>query len=351
MSEVSLGGRMVGDGHPCFIIGEIGSNHNNDFDAALALIDVAKQAGCDAVKFQSYTADGLYSRYTPRSSEMNGRSLEEDTPYTLIKRIQMPVEWHAPLKKHCDQRGIIFCSTPFDESFVDVLEDVEVPFYKVASFELTHYPLLNKIATTGKPVILATGNSGLADIELAMDTLRSAGCSNIILLHCVSAYPARQDEMNLRCLLTLKEAFHCSVGLSDHTEDNMAAVIARTLGACVIEKHITLDRKTAGPDHPFAMDPQQLASLVKAVRLTESMLGDGWKEIQAGELENHKIGRRSLVAAHALRAGEVVTMEAVVVKRPGMGLHPKYFELICGHRLSQPINADEWFTWEHFFSK
>ena len=350
VNEIMLGTRIVGSDCPCYIIGEIGSNHNNDYDTALALIDVAKQAGCDAVKFQSYTAEGLYSQFTPRSSEMNGRSHEEETPYTLIKRIQMPVSWHVPLKKHCDQREIVFCSTPFDESFVDVLESVHVPFYKISSFELTHYPLLRKIAATGKPVILATGNSGLADIEQAMETLRSSGCSTVILLHCVSAYPAPKIEMNLRCLETLQHAFRCPVGLSDHTEDDTAAIMARTLGACIIEKHITLDRKTFGPDHPFAMDPKQLKNFVQSVRLTEMMLGNGRKTIQSGELQNHKIGRRSLVAVRDLKEGEVVTEIDIVVKRPGMGLHPKYLELVCGRKISRSIKADEWLTWSHFLT-
>ena len=349
MNEMLLGDRLVGDGHPCFIIAEIGSNHNKDFDTALALINAAKNAGCDAVKFQSYTADGLYSRYTPRSSEMDGRSHSRETPYTLIKRIQMPLDWHAPLKEYCNKQGILFCSTPFDETFVDVLESIQVPFYKIASFELTHYPLLKKVAGTGKPVILATGNSELADIEQALEVLRSSGCPKVALLHCVSAYPAMHNEMNLRCIVTLREAFHCPVGLSDHTEDDTAALIARSLGACIIEKHITLDRKAFGPDHSFAMEPKQMEGLVRLIRLAEEMLGDGRKIVQAGELENHKIGRRSLVASRDLKRGETVTKDSVMVKRPGMGLHPKYFELICGRKILHPIKADEWFTWEHFF--
>ena len=351
LNKILIGNRSVGKGEPCFIIGEIGSNHNNDFDTALALIDAAKQAGCDAVKFQSYSADGLYSKHTPRSSEMEGRSLPNETPYALIKRIQMPIEWHAPLKKHCAKRGILFCSTPFDETFVDILESVQAPFYKIASFELTHYPLLRKVAATGKPVILATGNSELNEVEDALEVLRCAGCSKVALLHCVSAYPAKQNEMNLRCLATLKEAFHCPVGLSDHTEDNTAAIIAVSLGACIIEKHMTLDRKTFGPDHPFAMEPEQMKSLVNSIRLTEAMLGDGRKIVQAGEEENHKIGRRSLVASCDLRPGDVVTDNLIAVKRPGLGLHPKYLELIRGRKILRPIKADKWFTWEHFFRK
>ncbi len=216
---ISLGGKKVGSGYPCYIIAEVGSNHNRDIETAKRLIDVSMDCGCDAVKFQSYTAEGIYSVYTPRISEMAGRSEPEETPYELIKRIQMPVEWHTELKEYCDRVGITFCSTPFDESMVDVLESADVPFYKVASYEITHYPMLEKIAGTDKPVILSTGNTGMSDIESAVAVLERNGCSDYALLHCVSQYPARYEDVNLRCIDTLRTAFDCVTGFSDHTTD------------------------------------------------------------------------------------------------------------------------------------
>jgi len=178
--KIELSGKVVGEGYPCYVIAEVGSNHNKDIDTAKKLIDTAKVCGCDAVKFQSYTADGLYSKYTPRISEMEGRSGSGETPYELIKRIAMPVEWHSQLKEYCDQIGITFCSTPFDESMVDILESVNVPFYKIASYESTHFPMLAKIARTGKPVLLSTGNSGLGDIENAVNELVQ---TDVMIMH------------------------------------------------------------------------------------------------------------------------------------------------------------------------
>jgi len=346
---IKLQDTIVGRGHPCYIIAEIGSNHNRELETAKKLIDVAKDSGCDAVKFQSYTAEGIYSIYTPRISEMDGRSKPEETPYELIKRIQMPVEWHSLLKEYCDQIRISFCSTPFDESMVDVLESVNVPFYKVASYEITHYPMLAKIAKTGKPVILSTGNSGLNDIEKAIDNLEINGCKDYALLHCVSQYPARFEDINLRCINTLRTAFDCVVGFSDHTTDYLSSALAVPLGASIIEKHITLDKSCDGPDHPFSLEPNELKQFVKAIRDTELILGSSIKRVQESEEENHRIGRRSLIAAFNIKRGEKITADKLVIKRPALGLHPKYFDLIVGKIAKKDIQKDKWITWEYLF--
>ncbi len=348
--HIFLQGQKVGKGCPCYVIAEIGSNHNRDIGTAKKLIDAAKEAGCDAVKFQSYTAEGLYSVYTPRPSEIEGRSHPGERLYDLIKRIEMPVAWHRPLKEYCDQAGISFCSTPFDEGMVDVLEQVQVPFYKVASFEITHYPMLRRIARTGKPVILATGNSGLDDIERAVACLKDAGCSDLALLHCVSQYPAREEDMNLRCMATLVQAFDCVVGLSDHTTNSLSAALSIVLGAAIIEKHITLDKAAFGPDHPFALEPDELKELVTTVRRSERILGSAVKAVRSSEAENHKIGRRSLVAARDIAAGELLTEDKIAVKRPAFGLHPKYLPVLEGKRLVRDIKKDQWLTWDHFLN-
>lgn len=346
---IELNGKIAGDGYPCYIIAEVGSNHNRDMKTAQRLIDVAKDSGCDAVKFQSYTAEGIYSIYTPRISEMEGRSKVNETPYELIKRIQLPVEWHSVLKEYCDRVGITFCSTPFDESMVDILESVAVPFYKVASFEITHYPMLERIAKTGKPVILSTGNTGLADIEKAIDVLEKNECKNYALLHCVSQYPARYEDINLRCLQTLRTAFDCVVGFSDHTTDFISSILAIALGASIIEKHITLDKQYPGPDHPFSLEPDELKQLVKVVRDSEFILGSSVKRLRLSETENHQIGRRSLIARENIKKGETITAEKVIVKRPGLGLHPQYVDLIIGKTAIKDISKDMWITWDCLF--
>jgi sialic acid synthase SpsE len=338
---IELNQKIVGIGHPCYVIAEIASNHNRDLDTAKKLIEVAKENGCDAVKFQSYTAEGIYSVYTPRISEMEGRSEEGETPYELIKRIQMPVEWHTPLKRHCDEIGITFCSTPFDESMVDILQDVNVPFYKVASYEITHYPMLEKIAKTIKPVILSTGNTGLADIERAINLLKKNGCRDYALLHCVSQYPAKYEDINLRCIDTLRKAFDCVVGFSDHTTEFFSGISAVALGASIIEKHITLDKNYQGPDHPFSLEPKELRQFVQAIRNTELLLGNSVKEVQESEEENHRIARR--------KKGEEITANKLVVKRPALGLHPKYFDLVVGKKAKVDIKKDKWITWDCLF--
>ncbi len=343
---IELADKTIGDSYPCYIIAEIGSNHNKDMDTAKKLIKTAKDCGCDAVKFQSYTADGIYSIYTPRISEMKGRSKPEETPYELIKKIQMPLEWHPQLKKYCEQLGITFCSTPFDESMVDVLESVNIPFYKIASYEITHYPMLAKIARTGKPVILSTGNSGLGDIEMAVNVLEENGFSSYALLHCVSQYPAKYEDINLRCLNTLRTAFDCVVGFSDHTNDFLSSALAVALGASIIEKHITLDKKYFGPDHPFSLEPHELGQLIETIRNSESILGSSVKKVRDSEEENHRIGRRSLVAASDLKKGETITPDKVVVKRPALGLHPKYLDFVIGKTVKKDIPKDKWFTWD-----
>lgn len=343
---IKLNDTTVGESHPCYIIAEIGSNHNRSLDTAKKLIDVAKESGCDAVKFQSYTADGLYSIYTPRISEMEGRSKAGETPYELIKRIQMPVEWHPQLKAYCDEAGITFCSTPFDESMVDMLESVKVPFYKVASYKITHYPLLARIAKTGKPIILSTGSSTLVDIERAVNVLKDNGCQDYVLLHCVSQYPEKYEDINLRCLITLKTAFDCVVGFSDHTTDFISSVIAVAMGASIIEKHITLNKGHLGPDHPFSLEPMDLKQFVSAVRNVELILGSPVKRVLDSEEENHRIGRRSIIAAADIKRGEIITGDKIVIKRPALGLHPVHSDIIIGKTAKMDIPKDMWITWD-----
>jgi N,N'-diacetyllegionaminate synthase len=343
---IHLDGVEVGLGKPCYIIAEIGSNHNRDFATAQKLIDISKETGCNAVKFQSYSAEGLYSIFTPRISTMDGVSKGNETPFELIKRIEMPMGWHRPLKDYCDKVGITFCSTPFDQGMVDILEDVQTPFYKVASFEITHYPLLKRIAATYKPIVLSTGNSDIKDVQRAVNCLKENGCREFALLHCMSQYPAKDQDMNLRCIETLRQEFDCPVGLSDHTVDHLSATVAVGFGMNILEKHITLEKNYPGPDHIFALEPKDLAQLVKTIRRAEAALGTGIKLMRPGEEENHRIGRRSVIAAVNLKEGDVITEEKLVIKRPSFGIHPKDIGLVIGKKVNKDIERDRWITKE-----
>ena len=349
-TEIRIGERTIGAGYPCYVIAEAGSNHNRDLPTALALIDAAADAGADAVKFQTYTAEGLYSRFTPTMSYLEDDALvsEGESVWDLIKRIEMPWEWHEPLARHAAQRGIDFLSTPFEEAAVDVLEGVGMPAYKIASYEVNHLPLIELCAKTGKPLLISTGMASLADLERALDAANAAGAEQIALLHCAINYPPRFEDLNLRAIQTLSTAFRLPVGWSDHTMGHTADVTAVALGACIIEKHYTLDRQQEGPDHPFALEPDELADMVRAIRDTEASLGSSVKRATPAEAEMFRLGRRSLVASRALTAGHTVQKKDIAVKRPGYGIAVHEVDLVVGLPLRQDVEADEPLRWEHF---
>jgi pseudaminic acid synthase len=346
IQSVSIANHTIGPNKQVFIIGEIGSNHNRDYNEAIRLIDIAKASGCDAVKFQTYKADTLYSIYTPRLSEMEGRTKPAETPYEVIKRIEMPWEWHGKLADYCKQQDILFLSSPFDEEAVNVLESVNVAAYKVASYELVHLPLLRYIAQTGKPMILSTGNTGLGDIETALETIYKENNNQVILLHCVSQYPAQYSDINLRAIETLKLAFNVPIGFSDHTEDAISAIGAVALGACVLEKHITLDKSQPGPDHPFSLEPAELKEFVHAIRSVEQALGSSIKKVTVSESENHKLARRSIHAAIDLKAGDILTEEKICIKRPALGIKPQFLPMVVGKPVRKNIKQDQWISWD-----
>lgn len=343
---IDIGCRRVGEGQPCFIIAEAGSNHNRDLQTALRLIDVAAEAGADCVKFQTYTAETLYSRFAPRLSEMEGRSLEGEGPFDLIKRIEMPWEWHETLARHALRRGLVFMSTPFSHEAADLLDRIGIPAFKIASYEIVDLPLLRHIARKGKPVILSTGNSSLADVEDAMHTLEKAGAREIVLLHCVSQYPARAEDVHLRAMVTLRQAFDVPVGFSDHTIDAVSALGAVALGACVLEKHFTLDRAQLGPDHSFSLEPDELARFVQDIRRLEAALGSPVKRVQASEDENYRLGRRSLHARVRIPQWTVISEDMLTVKRPGIGIKPSLMQVVVGRTARRDIDEDEWITWD-----
>ncbi|MFA5800455.1 MAG: N-acetylneuraminate synthase family protein [Candidatus Peribacteraceae bacterium] len=345
-NKIKIGGRPVGQGEPVFIIAEVGSNHNRDLKTALKMIGLAADAGVDAVKFQTYSAGTLYSKFTPRLSEMKGRSKPGEGPYDLIKRIEMPRAWHQTLMKKCRDCGVLFSSSPFDLEAVRELDRLNVPFFKIASYETDDFRLLKAIGSTGKPVIISTGNSDLKMIREALGVLRNAGSRNIILLHCVSQYPAVYRDLNLRAMGTLKGKFKLPVGFSDHTLTSLSAIAAVALGACVIEKHFTLNKKQIGPDHPFSLEPAELKEFVANIRKTEQALGSNVKKVLDSERENFRLARRSLHAAYNIKKGTKITPEMLVVKRPGLGIKSKDENRVVGKVARTDIKADQWITEE-----
>lgn len=341
MKKMQLqGGRTIGDSAPCFIIAEIGANHNRSLSLAKELIDAAVGAKADAVKFQIYSAETLYSRRTPRHSGY-GKDL-----FDLIKEIETPRTWLPELADYCAKREILFFATPFDNDAVDELDEVS-SFFKIASFELVDLPLLRHCASKGKPMIISTGLATMEEIEDAYLACRDAGNEQLAFLQCASMYPAPASIMNLRAMETIRRAFGTPTGLSDHTHGIHISVAAAALGASVIEKHFTLDRTMEGPDHPFAIEPDELAELVRQVREVESALGDGRKLGPAPEeMEFYEKARRSVHAAVDIPAGTVIEQDMLTCKRPGYGVRPKFLPLLTGRRAVRDIAADEWITWK-----
>ena len=339
MQKIKIGERWVGAGEPCYIVAEAGSNHNGSYEQALRLIDVAVEAGADAVKFQHFKAAKLY----PRSA---GESDYLKTPrsiYDIIHDMETPDDWVPRLAAYCRERSIAFLSSPFDEASADVL-DAHVPAFKVASYEMTHVPLLRHIARKGKPLIVSTGTAALDEVLHAVDVIHAAGNDQIILLQCTASYPTPLTEVNTRALIALREATGLPTGLSDHSRDPIVApMAAAALGACIIEKHFTLSNHLPGPDHQFAVEPHELKELVRRVRETEQVLGHGRKEVLAAEEELRAFARRSIFAIRNIAPGEVLSADNIAVLRCGKlgyGLAPEDYDTLIGRHASHAIAAE-----------
>lgn len=345
---MKIGKFDIGNDHPCFIIAEAGSNHNCNFDNAIKLIDAAATAGADAVKFQIFSAAAIYSKKTPMASYLKKEKLAKDgeSLWDVIKKNEIPRHWTPDLMAYCQQKGIMFLSTPFDLDAVAELSEAGVEAFKVASFEITHLPMLRRISATGKPIILSTGMASLEDIEIAMETIKSSGTSPVALLHCAIAYPPKFSDINLRAMDTMKQAFQVPVGFSDHTMGYVTAVAAVARGACIIEKHFTLSRQQEGPDHPFSLEPGELQEMVTAIRQTEQILGSPIKKHTEAENELHRIARRSLVAAQNISAGTVIEESMIAVKRPGYGIAVRHLDIVLGRTAKCNIEEDDILTWE-----
>ncbi|WP_412067540.1 pseudaminic acid synthase [Rubrivirga sp. IMCC43871] len=346
MNEITIGSRRIADDTPPYVVAEMSANHLGDVGRAVAIVEAAAAAGADAVKLQTYTADSM----TLRSDRAPFR-VSDDTPwggttlYELYERAATPWAWHPRLKTLAEGLGLDLFSSPFDAATVDALDRLGVPAYKVASFEIVDLPLLRAVAATGKPVIVSTGLATREEVDEAVTTLLEAGASEIALLTCTSAYPARPDEMNLRGLGALTDAFGTVVGLSDHTLGETVPVAAVALGARIVEKHLTLARGDGGPDAAFSLEPDEFARMVRAVREAYDALGgEGWGPTD-GE-RPYRSFRRSLWVAEAIPAGSAVTPANVRVLRPGHGLHPRHLGDVMGRSVAHDLDAGTPLTWD-----
>jgi len=344
MNVIEIGKRRVGEGQPVFIIAEMSGNHNQNINEAFAIIDAAKMAGADAIKLQTYTADTL--TLNSRSPDFIVKWQEKERSlYELYSEAYTPWEWHEDLFVYAKNLGLVCFSSPFDITAVTFLETLQIPLYKVASFEVGDIPLLEVIGKTKKPVIISRGMATLEELQLAVEVLQRSGTSDIIILQCVSAYPAKPIDMHLKNIPDLVKRFNIPAGLSDHTLTNDSAIAAVALGACVVEKHLTISRKKGGPDCEFSLEPQEFASLVNSIRIVEQALGEPFYDRHGDEEILSKI-RKSLFAAKAISKGELFTETNVRSVRPGTGLSPKYYHEILGKRAAKDIPFATPLSWD-----
>lgn len=346
--------KMVINGHEIspeqapYIIAELSANHNGNIETAFKIISEAKKAGADALKLQTYrpdtiTLDSDFDDFKIKGGLWDGRTL-----YELYEEAHTPWEWHKPLFEHARKEGITMFSSPFDNTAVDLLEDLNAPAYKIASFEAVDLALIEYVASTGKPMIISTGMADAEEIQEAIDAARGAGCKELAILHCVSGYPAPAEDYNLRTLADMRERYNVLTGLSDHTLDNTTAVVSAALGASIIEKHFTLDRNGGGPDDSFSLEPLELAALCRDTKTARKALGQVDYGRKSSELGNVKF-RRSLYFVKDMKAGDVITEDCIRSVRPGYGLAPKYFKELIGKKMKKDLQANSAVTKESLY--
>ena len=345
INHVEIDGQKIGPGYPTYIVAELSANHNGKVENAIALIHAAKAAGADAVKLQTYTPDTITIDCAEEPFQIKGGLWGGRTLYDLYQEAYTPWEWHRRLKDEADKAGITLFASPFDPSAVDFLAELGVPAYKIASFEVVDIPLVQHIARMGKPIIMSTGMASLAEIDDAVSAIRKQGNEQLVVLHCVSAYPAPAEEMHLRTIPHLSQAFSVPTGLSDHSHGIAAAVGAVALGACLIEKHLTLSRSDGGPDSAFSIEPSELAQLVEDVRTLEKALGTVRYEVTDEEKKSLPF-RRSLFSVADIKQGEELTENNIRSIRPGNGLQPRYLKDILGLKASKEIPRGTPLVWD-----
>lgn len=347
MTTIQIAGRPIGISHPPFVIAELSANHNGRLETALRIVEEAKKAGADAVKLQTYKPDTITLNCDSDEFRIHGGLWDGRTLYDLYSEAHMPWDWHKPLFDHARKLGITIFSSPFDKTAIDLLEDLNAPAYKIASFEAVDLPLIKYAASTGKPMIISTGMANAEEIQEAIDAAREGGCKELAILHCVSGYPAPAEDYNLRTIPDMIQRFGLVTGLSDHTLDNTTAITSVAMGASIIEKHFTLDRRGGGPDDSFSLEPRELQALCRDSKTAWAALGRVDYGRKSSEQGNVKF-RRSLYFVKALKAGEAVTEDAVRSVRPGFGLPPKYLCGLLGRRVNKEVAFATPVSWDLF---
>jgi N-acetylneuraminate synthase len=345
MTEFEIAGRPIGVDYPPYVIAELSANHNGSLETALKIVEEAKKAGADAIKLQTYTADTITLNSREPDFMISGGLWDGQSLYELYENAHMPWSWHKPLFERARELDITIFSSPFDNTAVDLLEDMNAPAYKIASFEAIDLPLIKYVAATGKPMIISTGMADVDEIQEAIHAAREGGCKELAVLHCVSGYPAPAEDYNLKTIPDMAKRFILPVGLSDHTLDNTTAIASVALGACIIEKHVTLDRSGGGPDDSFSLEPEELKQLCLGAKTAWSSLGKvdyGRKSSEVGNVQF----RRSLYAVKDISPGEMFTQDNIRSVRPGFGLEPKYYEHVLSVKSEKSIKKGEPITWD-----
>lgn len=337
---IRIGNNIIGESQPTFIIAEAGVNHNGDIDLAMKLIDAAAEAGADCVKFQTFNAERLVTLSAPKAAYQKITN-DAATQYEMLKRLELPAEAYPLLKQRAEKNGLVFLSTPFDETAADFLESLGIPGFKVSSSDLTNTPFLGYLARKGLPIILSTGMSDIEEIEEAVNAINDNGNKQIILLQCTSDYPASPENVNLIVIETLAKRFGLLVGFSDHTVGSLAASLAVALGASVLEKHFTMDKNFDGPDHKASAEPHEFSEMVSMVRLSEKLLGSSEKKITESEKDIVNLVRKSVVAKVPILTGTIIDSDMLTIKRPGIGIPPAGLKNIVGKMAKRDIATDD----------
>ncbi len=346
MDAFEIAGRKIGSGQPCFVIAEAGVNHNGSVELACRLVDEAVGTGADAVKFQTFSAEDLVTETAPKADYQERIMGSSESQFEMLKGLELTRDDHFAVAAYAREKGILFLSTPFDDGSVDLLEEMGVAAFKISSGDLTNLPLLEYVARKGRPMIVSTGMGNLEEVADAVNAIRAAGGPPLALLHCVSRYPAAPETVNLRAMQTMASQFDVPIGFSDHTLGNEIALAAVAAGACILEKHLTLDCSMPGPDHQASLDPAAFRALMRGVRLVDSALGDGRKEPLAEEASTAAVARKSVVAARTIAAGELLTDAALAIKRPGHGFPPAKRASLVGRTARVAIPAGTVLTTE-----
>lgn len=343
MKNLKTREKFIGDNHPCFIIAEAGVNHNGSITIAKKLVDAAKNVGADAVKFQTFQTDSIVTKSAPKA-EYQQKTGNDSSQYDMIKKLELSANEFRELSQYSKKKDIIFLSSPFDEVSVDLLDEIGVSAFKLGSGEITNLPLIKYLVNKGKPLIFSTGMASLCEIEEAIALVKDKSI-DLILMYCVTNYPASADEMDLNVMKTLQNTFKLPVGFSDHAMGIELAVAAVALGACVIEKHFTLDHSLEGPDHKASLEPKEFKIMVDSIRNVEKGMGNGAKKLTEAELSIKKVARKSIRAGRDIDKDEILKKDMLTIKRPETGIYPKYIDLIVGRKVNKPVKKDEPIKW------